>query len=474
MSDLAARLQAAAQDVAHAHEDDGGLPVAALAHRARRRRRARAAWTTGAAAVVVVGVAAGAGALVDVAPRPVPPARTATATATATATPSPTPSPTPSAPVRVLPAADPSAAWGTCGALVTAPPAHAADARLTHTFDAAAEASSGGPLHVRVALQAATEDVVLRPAAGPRVVVAHDGVVVAVTDAYGGTSSGWEQQVGALGHTAYLADVVPAVCGTGAGAGTPLPPGAYETWVVQDVAVVPGGDVASDAGTLTDAEVARAVDPSAGLLRTVATGPLPLTVTAATSTPWTAPTGSADVRRPAFPRAGEPLPEAPTTGGPWTLRTTATPSDLPRAQGADVAALPDAGLGLHGTLVYGGRGRAVAHLEEVLDYWLVRDGVVVGSSYLPSDAYTGSLDVGTGLGYDLAAARAPRACWAPGEPCTGEGAPVPPGDYLLVPGVVVHATTVHLDGVATPLPEAPGQAHEAWVVLGTPVPVTVR
>lgn len=467
MSDFSTRLRALAQDAAAEHATGPGLALDDLARRARARRAARAVWTAGAAAVVVVGVGVGALAL-DRTGRAPQPADTPSVTATPAPSATPTPTPTPSV---ALPAGDASRPFGECGSLVGSPTGSPVDETLVlEAGDLPTTLAAGAPLPFRVSLGADSERTLLRPAAGPRVVVTHDDVVVAVTDVYGGARTDWVAQAGWTGVAQHVGDVPLVVCDApGADVGVPLPASVYAVWFVGE-------------GALTDDDLSGDVtEPDAGLRRSVVLGPRPLTVTGTAVAVTPPAAGVLDATAPGVPAGQAAPPSAPTVAGPWRFTHAVGPLDLAAADlvppdGEEL--LTGRGLDVSGTLTHVGPGRATLHADVVVAHWLVQDGRVVATTYLPTDAYTAEIDLGPGHGTTLRSPATPAAlCLPDSDPdvlCTAEGGPVPPGRYTLLPGVVVHGGTLWRpeDGVRG-FDDLLG-ADGPYVVLGEPVPLTLR
>ncbi|WP_163276226.1 hypothetical protein [Cellulomonas iranensis] len=480
MNDVSARLRALAQDVAAQHEAGPGLPVDRMRAEARRRRTARATWSTGAAAAVVVAVAIGAAALPwrDARPAPaVTPTTSPSPTAAPTRTPSPTPSPTPT-PAVVLPAGDPSLPFGVCGSLVGAAPAFPVDPELVlDVDDLTGTITEGGTLPFEAALTVDGGGTVVRRTAGPRLLVTHDGVVVAVADGYDGARTDWVAQPSWGAPRVYRSAVRPQVCVPGAAGpastDVPLPPGTYEVWALDEGA--------SFAGTteFDEIDADAFADPAAGHRRTALAGPWALTVAPGDGTSPSPAAPVLETDAPPYPTPGGTLPPAPTTAGPWRFENSTEPLDLRVVDvtGPEVELAPSV-LTVTGSLTYVGPGRTWLHAELTTFSWLVQDGRVVASDYVPTDMHTGSIDLAHGTPLPLGAARMPVASCEPSPSndtiCTGEGDGVRPGQYLLVPGVVIHGGTRWTPQDGEQAWDAVVGAQGPYVVLGTPVPLTLR
>ena len=472
MNDVSAGMRALAQDVEARHAAGAGLPVQAMAARARGRRRRRAAAATAGAAAAVVAVAVGAGAVGDAFRAPLPadtPTVTPSASAAPHATPTPAATPTTTTAAVTLPTGDPTRPFGDCGSLVGAAPAFPSDpALLLAVGDLPRTVAAGAPLTFTVTLSSDGGGTLVRPAAGPRVVVTRDGVVVATTDVYGGARTDAVAEGGWMGVTAQVGAVGLAVCAAdGASAGAALPAGGYELWFVGEAAF-------SDADP---SEVDVDAVAAAGRRGTVVHGPSPLTIEGAADAPWHAPAATSDLTVPPVPEPGEAAPPSPTQSGPWRLTHDTGPLELAAADLADPGA-EDAGLQVPGTLTYSGPGRVAVQADVVVVHWLVQDGRVVATSYLPTDRHTGAVELGAGQGYDLGPEALPVArcgpAVGPGSLCSAEGGPVAPGDYTLLPGVVIHGGTMWTtDAGERRLDEVLG-ATGPYVVLGAPVPLTLR
>lgn len=234
--DLRRALDDLAGRTATAHSARGGLPVAAMTARAHRRRVRRTAIVSGAvaASLVVVAVAGYAVTSWDgSAPLPAD---------SPTAAPTPTPTPTLAA---VLPAADPAAEFGVCGSVVGATTDPSADPSASIELDAPASALGGAEIEVSTRLvppAGATRG--FERSSGPRVVLTHEGVVVATIDPYPEQSQEQATFVTASSVsfdntvTNFVSHRVPQVCDAGNGTGQPgaaLPAGDYEVYAIGEL-----------------------------------------------------------------------------------------------------------------------------------------------------------------------------------------------------------------------------------------------
>ncbi|QHT56751.1 hypothetical protein GXP71_12115 [Cellulomonas sp. H30R-01] len=434
---------------------DGGLAVAALTRRARRRRRARAtALTVGSAAVVVVVAAAGALALRP-APRPAP---AHTPSPSASATPAPSASATPAV---ALPHGDPTAEYGTCGALVDATPTGGFAASWTTTVEIADdEVAEAGALAVDAALAPpdAPATIVGYPESGPRFSVVRDGVVVAGgTDLYLGADLGVGlDPVYSEGDdtVAFTGRVDLAVCDPGDGSadvGAALPPGRY-TLVAWTPVVDLGTDSWPDAvvqGTSTNAEYVA----QAGLTWVVAAGPaVPFSVLAGDAPVAQAPVAGAPPAGSA-PTCGDPAPAV--TRGPLHLdRPAAPPSEAQVGEVLEVAL----------DLRYDGPGRFRLH-QYPAALVISQEGVVVGSTVVQWDGMTRVVDLGSGQPRHETVFASLTGCSTEfGEP----GTSLPAGTYLVHPVVDGNVGWIWTSESGAVRPGG------STVAVGEPFTVTVR
>ncbi|WP_273653769.1 hypothetical protein [Cellulomonas fimi] len=462
LHDLAARHSTAVPD--------GGLDVAALTGRTRRRRRVRAAAVAAASATAAVVLAAGA-ALASRLPTPPPPAQTPSPTSSPGPSASTSPEPAPTTTSVVLPPGDPTAPFGACGALADAP----AEGGFAATWRTHAELGDGEADPLDAAVVAAgdalrvsawllapevTSTIVGFDAAGPRLSVLRDGVVVAGgVDLYRGTDLGvaldpvWSESADVV---PYHGDVALVVCdpgtGTTASVGSALPPGDYELVAWTPVVDLGTSELPAELyGDMTPTEYVE----QEGLRWLVARGePVPFTVsdrapTAATPAPAVAPWTAGQV-----PTCGDP---APTTASPGGLRLeTASGPPATVAVGDEIA--------LEAWLRYDGEGRVRFSPRETV-LVVSRDGVVVGSTLVLRDGMTAVVDLGTATASPAGVAATLTAC-SPDDFTPGE--PLPAGTYTVHPVAhgVVSSTWTPATGL-TPRGE--------WVaVVGDGFEVVVR
>lgn len=456
--DLDAALRDLADSAARAHHDRTGDPSALLAgpatQRVRRRRRARAAAGTAVGLVAVTGLVLGGAALAD---RPDPqPAHTGTPTPTASPSPTAAPSPVATAtPPAVLPTADPTAALGVCGSVLgSSPTSTPPDDRWTASVNVEGADLVGGsrvPVSARVELVDATGAAVsLYDGAGPRILVLKDGVVVATTSFYEGIDAPLGRHDAQSGAELTTYDgSVPLVSCLG---GAPLPLGAYQ--VVATAGVLPLGD---DPAALSGADDLDAVAAQrADDWRTVVGTPVDITVAAGTRVE--APPAASPADMSVFvpqPSCGDPMSDA-SAGDMFDVTVGPVPAELAAGDAPSIPA----------SLTYHGPGRLNAQLMTVVDYWAIRDGVVVGGAAERYE-YIAYADIGTGSTLDLSGEIALRSC--DGD-YLGESA-LPAGSYTIQPVVTMSMVTVRTgDGVLRPGGQAPG----SYAVSGTPFPLTVR
>ncbi|WP_448630338.1 hypothetical protein [Cellulomonas soli] len=299
--ELGRALRDLAQDAAHRHDTGGGLPTARLGDRVRRARRTRRA-VVGAGSVMVVGALVLGGAQLR-APRPGPvPASSPTA---ASPSPSPSVSASPEPAAAVLPAGDPSAPYGACGSLVTAAPAHPFDARFSAEVHLeSTEVAAGQPLAVSTWVEPTADGplAAVVPAAGPRLLVARDGVVVAITGVHGDADLGWGGRVLGSDHAeTFIGDVELAVCDDGepgVTAGWALPAGRYAV-----VASATVGDLGDDESALDGPDgVSADLTAEGGVLLSVTSEPVTVTITGTAERPAATSEQALDLA------AGSPVP----------------------------------------------------------------------------------------------------------------------------------------------------------------------
>lgn len=376
--DLDATLRDLAAGAAAAHHalttDDPGLLLAPTTRRVRRRRRARgAALATGALAAVSGLVLAGFALAPEPQPQPAGPTPTTT---TPAPTPSASPSRTPEPATAVLPAADPAAPFGTCGALADATPPNPVDDGFEAVVRLPADtAPAGTNLQVQgwVTATASGPRYSAVPASGPRLAVVRDGVVVG-TGLLGGDDT-WDFRGGFQGEFRWTADWLQlAVCSTDgrpvATPGAPLPAGEYQ--------LVPWAEVvdlgSSEAAVATGPGEWLPVDEviaSVGSRATAVGTPVTFVVTGEAETVTPAPgsgTSPAELTGNAFPECGGPAPAA-DPGSPLVVEWEHGGGVLAPAH------LAETDLAVR----YEGGGRFGFSLTPP---WLVvsRDGVVVGQN----------------------------------------------------------------------------------------------
>ncbi|MGN8247362.1 hypothetical protein ACTHAM_001537 [Cellulomonas soli] len=460
--ELGRALRDLAEDAAHRHDTGGGLPTARLGERVRRARRTRRA-VVGAGCVMVVGALVLGGAQLR-SPRPGPvPASSPTA-----ASPSPSPSPSVSASpepaAAVLPAGDPSAPYGACGSLVTAAPAHPVDARFTAEVHLeSTEVAAGQPLAVSTWVEPTADGplAAVVPAAGPRLLVARDGVVVAIAGVHGDADLGWGGRILGSDHAeTFIGDVELAVCDDGepgVTAGRALPAGRYDV-----IASATVGDLGDDDSALyAPGGVSADLAAEGGALRSVASEPVTVTITGTAERPAATSEQALDLATDSpAPSCGGPSPTGPTRAA--GLGVSVDPVDV-----APVQVGQEAEVSATARLRYDGPGVLHAGLDLRVSYWVVRDGVVVGTSWVPTDVATTSLSIGGGSGTDLQAG--PFVLTSCDEWGIATTDPLPAGTYTVYPGIWV------LDGLRVWTPDGwfdatPGGEQ---VVFGEPFEVSV-
>ncbi|NUU16070.1 hypothetical protein HP550_02235 [Cellulomonas humilata] len=446
------------------------LPVARITARARTRRRTRAAVAIGGAAAAVVLVAGTAFAFLPDRTSPAPPAITPSPSVTRT-TPAPSPTPTPTVAPVVLPVGNPALPFGVCGSLVTSPAADPVDDRVAARLAPDAGAmTSGGYLAVGGEVERSPElgsSLVLAvPDGGPRVAVVRDGVVVGTAGFYPGTYDAMSGRSGNQGETAWFRGALDlTVCdpadGGPATPGRPLPAGTYELrpWAT---VVTFDGDLPPELaqGTLTLAQTA-ALD---GAARATALG-APATVTVTGEADEQLPAPGTDVPLDATTTADRPACDGPAPAAPVRtamLDLQVTPQATTFAAGSPLLAA--------GTVQYTGPGRLRAYGYYAIEYWIVRDGIVVGTTVQANDAFS---VVDLGAGAPLAFAEDERgltSCISGVDQPLSDGNPLPAGVYQVYPGWIFSAPVVRLPSETVPLQDtSAGYA----VTLGTPFTVTL-
>ncbi|WP_421734842.1 hypothetical protein [Cellulomonas sp.] len=443
------------------------LPVARITARARTRRRTRAAVAIGGAAAVVVIVAGTAFAFLPDRTSPAPPATPSPSVTRTT----PAPSPTPTVAPVVLPVGDPALPFGACGSLATSPAADPVDDRVVaRVAPDAGSMLSGGHLAVGGEVERSTELgaalVLAVPDGGPRVAVVRDGVVVGTTGFYPAADDAMAGRSGNQGETAWFRGALDlTVCdpadGGPATPGRPLPAGTYELrpWAT---VVTFDGDLPQELaqGTLTLAQTA-ALD---GAARATALGePATVTVTGEADEQLAAP--GSDVPLDATTTADRPACDGPAPAAPVRtamLDLQVTPQATTFAAGSPLRA--------SGTVQYTGPGRLRAYGYYAIEYWIVRDGIVVGTTVQANDAFS---VVDLGAGAPLAFPEAERvltSCISGVEQPLSDGNALPAGVYQVYPGWIFSAPVVRLPSGTVPLQDtSAGYA----VTLGAPFTVTL-
>ena len=437
LDDLAARTTAE-----HAARPTG-LPVAEMTAQARRRRGRRTAAVSGIALTAVAAVVAASTAVAGwdrAEPMPAAPPSPTGVVTSPTPTPSPTPVETPAPPV--LPVGDPALPYGACGSLTSTPPAlPVADPALSAWLVVdTPEVGTGGQVAVRTGWDDSRRPdghVAVVDWAGPRLLVVADGVVVGMTDAYGGTDATTDVvAAGSFEPTVTHGSVDLRVCSAGddalagalpTGSTTALPPGAYSLVPVvryRDLGTNIDDAIAVWDGTTTpDALAARP-----GTTAAVVVGDAqPFTVLAAAAT---APpsTGPAD---PAALAALLESARSQETALPWCGSPAPAPTDLAGAVTltfGSVTAAPGAAVQLQGTLRWDGPGRVRAGVLVAGGVLLVRDGVVVGHEQFTGDQSYFRMDLGAGAGTEVGGL-------ASLESCDPSGATAVTGEYQAYPYV---------------------------------------
>ncbi|GIG35978.1 hypothetical protein [Cellulomonas pakistanensis] len=406
----------------------GGLPVDAMTARARRGRVRHTALVSAVTACAVLGVAAGGAAVAAwERPEPAPAAPPTESTAPSpTPTPTTTPSPSATAPAVVLPTGDAALPFGACGALVDAAGDVPLDDRWTiATTLASPEAAVGGGLLVSTRVDVVLPDdwspvgvgFGIWSAAGPELLVVRDGVVVGSGDLYGDVPAGLESyDIRASANSPAYQGWLPLVsCSDG----NPLPAGDYT--VVPTARVLPLGDDAAVADELAvDGAESVAARHADDWRRTVGE---PLDVVVVEGEPGALP--------PARTRDDGVIVPEPSCGSAVVTSTAArllewsvlAPHVVAEGSTRDTS----------GSLAYLGPGRLRLAVQTVPSFWAVQDGVVVGASPAPTDAYHAVVDLDRSSPLHLRGTLDVRTCQGGGP---GEE-PLPPGQYTLVPSLLV-------------------------------------
>ena len=230
------------------------------------------------------------------------------------------------------------------------------------------------------------------PEDGPRVAILKDGVVVGTA---GFSPEPYDVMAGRSGNdgeiTSFRGPLGLTVCDPGDGGpttvGRPLPAGTYELrpWAevvtyddLQEAPVEPFQD------SLTFDQAA-----ALGGTRATAVGE-PVTVTVTGDAGSQSPLPGADVALDRTTFAGPPVCDAPTPAAPVRgamLDLQVAPVATTIASGAPLTATA--------AVQYGGPGRLRLFGYYAIEYWVVQDGVVVGTTVQANDAFS-SLDLGAG------------------------------------------------------------------------------
>ncbi|GAA3817992.1 hypothetical protein [Cellulomonas soli] len=442
-----------------------GLDGQSLADRIHRRRTvrttARAALGVGLVGAVVVAAVHLNG--LDGRVHPVPPA-VPTSSPGPTSTPTASPSPTPTTTPTVLPVGDPTRPFGACGAEVTAEPQDPVDDRFDIVAElGAASLEAGRPLTYQGSIGADVEHPAAVPSAGPRLAVSRDGVVVATIEPADDDTPAWERRLGAgLEVEIHARAAQLSVCDAGqqgVSVGHALPAGEYEVQPWARVSVLESSD-ATSLEALDDAGFDQLVRDQ-GSLRTVLGTPVPLLITGAADLPVQVPQPALDLT---------PAAAAPACGGP-------APTAPGRAAGLSLALVPNAPpvgevgrevpVDAQAALIYDGPGQLRALLDLWVTYWIVQDGVVVGSTWVQTDASTVRLAMDGGVPHPLDANPLTLTACSEAGP---SDVPLPAGTYTVYPSVWTLSLQVHAAGRThdvQPLSSEPG------MVLGAPFTVTV-
>lgn len=440
--DLHRALDDLVQDVAAGAGDRTragvGLRVPHMTARAHRNRVRRTVLTSAVATCAVLGVVAGgvAAATLDRSAPTVP----AVPPTSPPSTPSPTGGPGPrsipstdaSPAATVLPSGDASVPFGACGSLVSSatelPPAPDA---LTYpmTTSVAPAATGGTVLEVRSRLRVADNALVTFEAdTGPTIVLARDGVVVAVTPTYPpGASTGTvhpvEDTSAGPSGVEFVSHLTPTVCDApGATAGAVLPPGEYqvlplaEVWVADREAAYA---VLSD-GTRTIADL----EPQLALEHAVVVG----TAALADLSQGVAGTGAIAPAAGTVPVLGDRNVADDDVDYPDLCEETLTPGDagglLPLTGPAEPVT---AGTDVAMTVTSGGHGRVAFTLSSGF-LRLVRDGRVVAVSATTTGARADLDHTGTFV------VTVPTTSWTTcADGADSPGSMLTPGDYDAYP-----------------------------------------
>ncbi|WP_456788871.1 hypothetical protein [Cellulomonas sp. P5_C5] len=444
------------------------LPVDRITGLARRHRRTRAALAvTGAAAGVVIVAGAAFALLPDQAPPP--PAHTPSPTVTTS--PTPTPDPTPTVAPVVLPVGNPALPFGACGALADAAPAYPVDDRVVaRVAPDAATLTSGDFLTAGGVVDRELDGDFLAyavPDGGPRVAVLKDGVVVGTA---GFSPEPYDVMAGRSGNdgeiTSFRGPLGLTVCDPGDGGpttvGRPLPAGTYELrpWAE----VVTYDDLQEAPAELFQNSLTFEQAAALGGTRATAVGE-PTTVTVTGDAESQSPLPGADVPldRTTFagpPACDAPAPAAPVRGAMLDLQVAPVATTI--ASGAPLTATA--------AVQYTGPGRLRLFGYHAIEYWVVQDGVVVGTTVQANDAFS-SLDLGAGAPLAFSAdGRVLTSCSQDGGYPLSTGTPLPPGEYTVYPAWIFNAPVVR---TATETVDLPRPDDIYSVTLGAPFPVTL-
>jgi hypothetical protein len=345
----------------------------------------------------------------------------------------------------VLPAGDPTRPYGACGSLVDAATTHPVDERIVarlapdaETLAAGGHLASGG--EVERSTSSDTFVAFAVPVGGPRVAVVRDGVVVGTTGFYPASYDAMSARSGNQGEmTLYRGLLDLTVCDPGdepaVTVGRPLPAGTYELRPWADVVTYDGADQAPAelAGGALTFEQAAALS---GAARATAVGdPVAVTVTGEADEQLALPASQTVLDR--TTKAGRPACGAPAPATP--VRTAMLDLQL-----APVATALPAGEPLRATATvqYTGPGRLRAYGYYAVEYWIVRDGVVVGTTVQANDAFS-VVDLGAGAPLPFTdEGRVLTSCVADSELPLTSGDPLPAGEYTVIPAWLLSGPTV--------------------------------
>ena len=160
------------------------------------------------------------------------------------------------------------------------------------------------------------------------------------------------------------------------------------------------------------------------------------------------------------PACGAPAPAAPVRGAMLDLQVAPVATTL--ASGAPLTATA--------SVEYTGPGRLRVLGYYAIEYWIVQDGVVVGTTVQANDAFS-RLDLGAGapLGF-TEDGRVLTSCFGDGGSPLSTGDPLPPGEYTVYPAWIFSDPVARTAADTVELPR-PDDTYS--VTLGTPFPVTL-